>query len=592
MKKKISDVLYYAFFALLCGFILSSALTLFIAYRNHSNIYYIQSAGELNITLLVLLTLSFSAGLFFLFFFRKKLYRCTLPLCLLAFSLITLWTARSIQPYYAAAMAIITAAFTLVFKDIYQERKIKPLEALEGRGLYIAVLIETLLMTAFVSCGTIIRYYTFNSSAFDFGLFAQMFESMATDLTQNTTLERGEVLSHFAVHFSPIYYLLLPFYMIFRSPESLLSMQAAVCFSGVVPLLLFCKKQRYGSAVTLAVTSVFLCVPAFTGGCFYDFHENCFLVPLILWLLYFVEKNSAGGMMITALLLLCVKEDAGIYVIFIGIYALLNKKVSKISSACLFLIGISGFIAVTKFIDVYGEGIKVSRYGAYLYGEQDSLADVIVNVVKNPAFFFSKLLNEEKLLFLLQMLLPFMFIPMKTRKLRDWLLMAPLLIVNLATEYGYQYSVTFQYAFGTAAILVFLFAKNLRYEKRKLQTSMACLMAASILLLGANGIKYRYGKDYSENKVYYTSAAELLKSIPRDKVIYAGTYLTSMLYDCPQVYQYPPVYEHENTPPADYVLIDSRGAVDENLQAEIDEITAMGYRQVENETFILVYVKD
>ena len=117
-------------------------------------------------------------------------------------------------------------------------------------------------------------------------------------------------------------------------------------------------------------------------------------------------------------------------------------------------------------------------------------------------------------------------------------------------------------------------------------------MAASILLLGANGIKYRYGKDYSENKVYYTSAAELLKSIPRDKVIYAGTYLTPMLYDCPQVYQYPPVYEHENTPPADYVLIDSRGAVDENLQAEIDEITAMGYRQVENETFILVYVKD
>lgn len=591
MKKKISTIAYYTFFALLCGFILASALTLYIACEEQSNIYYIQSAGEINIFLLALLTLFFAAGLFALFFFGKKLYRCALPLSLLVFSLLTLWQSKTTRPYYAIVMAIITAAFTLVFKEIYPDRKIKPLEALKGRGLYIAVLIETVLMTAFVSYGTIIRYYTFNSSAFDFGLFVQMFESMATDFTQNTTLERGEVLSHFAVHFSPIYYLLLPFYMIFRSPESLLSMQAAVCFSGVIPLLLLCKKQKYSNVVTLAVTSVFLCVPAFTGGCFYDFHENCFLVPVILWLLYFVEKNSMAGMMIAALLLLCVKEDAGIYVIFIGIYALFSKRVSKFNSICLILVGISGFIAVTKFIDVYGEGIKVSRYNAYLYGEQESLTDVIINVVKNPAFFFSKLLNEEKLIFLLQMLLPFIFIPMKTRKLGDWLLMIPLIIVNLATEYGYQYSVTFQYAFGTAAILVFLFAKNLRYEKRKLQVSMACLMAAAILLLGANGIKYRYIKDYSEKKEYYASAAELLRSVPRDKVIYAGTYLTPMLADCPQVYQYPPVYKHENTPEADYILIDSRGAVEANLREEIDEVEGMGYRRVENDTFILMYVK-
>ncbi len=591
MSKKIQKIIYCVFFSLLCGFILASALTLFIACRQESNIYFIQSAGEINIVLLLVLALIFSGGFFALFAFRKKLYRCALPLCLFAFAMLTLWQSKTIRPYYALAMAIITAVFTLVFKDIYPDRKIKPLEALEGRGLYIAVLIETVFMTALVSFGTIIRYYTFNSSAFDFGLFVQMFESMATDFTQNTTLERGEILSHFAVHFSPIYYLLLPFYMIFRSPESLLSMQAAVCFSGVIPLLLLCKKWKYSKAVTLAIASVFLCVPAFTGGCFYDFHENCFLPPLILWLLYFTEKDNTVGMMITALLLLCVKEDAGLYVIFIGIYALLNKKVSKINSACLLLMGISGFIAVTKFIDAYGEGIKVSRYDAYLYGEQNSLTDVIINVIKNPAYFFSNLLNEEKLLFLLQMLLPFMFIPMKTRKIRDWLLMAPLLIVNLATEYGYQYSVTFQYAFGTAAILAFLFVKNMRYEKRKLQSAMACLMAAAILLLGANGAKYRYSKAYFEDREYYTSAAELLNSIPRDKVIYAGTYLTPMLADCKQVYQYPPVYEHENTPAADYILIDSRGGVEENLQMEIEDVLNMGYEQVENETFILMFVK-
>lgn len=591
MKKKILTCFYYLFFALLCGFIISSAMTLSLASAKESNIFFIQSAGEINILILLILTAVFSAGLFFIFYSNKKIYYFVLPLSLLLFSLLTLWSSKTARPYYAIVMAIITAAFTLVFKNVYADGKVKSLEALEGRGLYIAVMIETVFMTALVSFGTIIRYCTFNSSAFDFGLFAQMFESMATDFTQNTTLERGEVLSHFAVHFSPIYYLLLPFYMIFRNPESLLVMQAAVCFSGVIPLLKLCKKWGYGSTVTLAVSSVFLCVPAFTGGCFYDFHENCFLVPLILWLLYFTEKDSALGMMISALLLLFVKEDAGIYVIFIGMYALFNKKVSKRNAISLTVLGIGGFIAITGFINVNGEGIKVSRYSAYLYGEQDSLTDVIKNVIINPAFFFSKLLNEEKLLFLLQMLLPFLFIPMKTRKAGDWLLMAPLIIVNFATEYGYQYSVTFQYAFGTAAILVFLFAKNLRYEKRKLQSAMACLMAAAILLLGTNGVKYRYSKDYFEKKEYYTSARELLNTIPRDKVIYASTYLTPMLHDCPHLYQYPPVYEKENTPEADYILIDTRGAVEENLEEEINEVIGMGYHMVENETFILVYVR-
>lgn len=591
MKNKLLNNLYYFFFALLCAFIISSALVLFYAGFNESNIFYIQSAGEINVTLLVLATVIISVNLFSLFCVREKVYGFILPLSLLLFSLLTLWSSRTARPYYAIVMAVITAAFTLVFKDIYTDKKIRILDASDSRGLYIAVMAETLLMTALVSFGTIIRFYAFNSSAFDFGLFAQMFESMATDFTQNTTLERGELISHFAVHFSPIYYLMLPFYMIFRNPESLLVMQAAVCFSGVIPLLKLCKRWRYSNAVTLAAASVFLCVPAFTGGCFYDFHENCFLPPLILWLLYFVEKNAPVRMIIFALLLLFVKEDAGIYVIFIGIYALLNKKVSKVSSLCLTVLGIGGFIAITEFINCTGEGIKVNRYAAYLYGEQDSLTDVIKNVVINPAYFFSKLFSEDKLLFLLEMLLPFLFIPMKTRKLGDWLLMVPLIIVNLATEYGYQYSVTFQYAFGTAAILVFLFLKNLRYEKRKLQSSMACLMAAAILLLGANGVKYRYAVDYFENREYYSSAYELLRSMPRDKVIYANTYLTPMLYDCPQLYLYPPVYEKENIPPADYILIDTRGAIEENLNDEIGLVEAMGYHLEKSEAFILVYVR-
>lgn len=41
-----------------------------------------------------------------------------------------------------------------------------------------------------------------------------------------TTCERDRVLSHFAVHVSPIYYLFLPFYALFPSPVTLEVLQA------------------------------------------------------------------------------------------------------------------------------------------------------------------------------------------------------------------------------------------------------------------------------------------------------------------------------------------------------------------------------
>lgn len=47
-----------------------------------------------------------------------------------------------------------------------------------------------------------------------------------------TTCERDRVLSHFAVHVSPIYYLFLPFYALFPLPVTLEVLQALLLASG------------------------------------------------------------------------------------------------------------------------------------------------------------------------------------------------------------------------------------------------------------------------------------------------------------------------------------------------------------------------
>ena len=57
---------------------------------------------------------------------------------------------------------------------------------------------------------TSMKYQSYSNYTFDFGIFAQMYERMASSFAPNTTVERSHMMSHFGVHFSPIFYLFLP----------------------------------------------------------------------------------------------------------------------------------------------------------------------------------------------------------------------------------------------------------------------------------------------------------------------------------------------------------------------------------------------
>lgn len=588
MLQIIKKYVNFFFYSVINGFIAGTGFILLItsgfftsSVSERINIFDIYSIAKINIPLFIAVFLNFTILFYLIFFLKEKVYRQTIPFSVLFFSLCVLVSSPWDRFYLTLALALTAAACVYVFKETFPEKRYR---LFEGRNLYIILAAMTVLMTAVLSWGCISRFYAFSTSTYDFGIFAQMFESMATDFTQTTTLERGEPMSHFAVHFSPIYYLLLPFYMIFRRPEFLLAAQAAVCFSGIIPLLLLCRRYRYNNTVTFLIGTVFLCYPAFTCASFYDFHENVFLTPLILWLLYFIEKKSIIGSVIGGLFLLCVKEDAGFYLVVAGLYAMLSKGMPKLLGILLTVMGISGFIGTTAFINTYGEGVMVNRFNVFLAIGQDSLTDVVLNVIKNPALFFNQLLSEEKLLLVMQMLLPLLFIPVKTRKLSDWILMIPFVIFNLATDYSYLSSINYQYVYGSGAMLVFLFAKNFRYEKKKNKTAVAAVLAALICLVGFSTPKYCNIARADEGKEKYNLSREVLAGIPRDAKIFASTYLTPYLYDCADVYIYPALYNTGNSDP-DFVVLDDR--LSEYL--ELTEMyMEMGYTLEEHGGFVIV----
>ena len=70
------------------------------------------------------------------------------------------------------------------------------------------------------------------------------------------------------------------------------------------------------------------------------------------------KKNHIGEVA-ACLLILSVKEDAGVYIICLGLYSLFSKK-KKTSGLLITIIGILGFIGTNLYINIFGEGVKVN----------------------------------------------------------------------------------------------------------------------------------------------------------------------------------------------------------------------------------------
>ena len=90
---------------------------------------------------------------------------------------------------------------------------------LQFKHVKVLVTIMTALWLAFVIGGTVCRYLLNWSSTFDFGIFSQMYYYMKETFLPLTTCERDGLLSHFAVHMSPAYYLFLPIYWLFPKSD-------------------------------------------------------------------------------------------------------------------------------------------------------------------------------------------------------------------------------------------------------------------------------------------------------------------------------------------------------------------------------------
>ena len=406
----------------------------------------------------------------------------------------------------------------------------------------LAVLVTAVLAMAFfllVSVWTVCRVKSFSTPSFDFGIFAQMFHSMGTTGLPVTTLERDGVLSHFAVHVSPIYYLLLPFYLLVPTPATLQVLQAAVLASAVIPLYLLGKHHGLPPYLRAALCALLLLYPSFAGGASYDIHENAFLTPLILWLFFGIDRKNIPLTAVFAVLTMMVKEDAPVYVAVIALWLLLRGLLHRHSrwelwaGILLLVTSVAYFFGVTSYLATSGDGVMTYRYSNFIYDGSASLITVIKAVLLSPMKAVFECVDKEKLEFIGLTMLPLVFLPLMTRRYERLILLIPYILVNLMSDYQYQHDIFFQYTYGSTACLFYLVTVNLA-DMAAVELRLGILAVALCISVSCFGAQilpeaFRYPQNCKKNEDYYSKVASVLDEVPEGASVAATTYYTPHL---------------------------------------------------------------
>ncbi len=509
---------------------------------------------------------------------KKKTDIVMLPVSFLIYSLAVIMQSSGKPDMYVALLFSVLAIIMILYYEKNGMLGFKKDFSTKKRNTLIIIAVA--FFVVIVGAVGLCRYLAYLAPNYDFGIFAQMFYNMKKSFTPVTTVERDKLLSHFAIHISPIYYVLLPLYFIFPSPATLQISQTLILASAAIPAYLIAKKYELSNTKCVAVVIMTLFQPVVSCGTLYDLHENCFLFPLLLWVFWAFEREKYALLAVFTLLTLAVKEDAAVYIIFFGIFVILNRR-KYLSGLSLILVSGVWFGIATFLLTKYGNGVMSSRYDNYITSSDGGLIEVVKNILVDPAYVFTQVFKDEhgeygkKIQFLVQLLAPTVLLPFATKKVSRLTLLLPSFLLSFMTVYVYQYDIRFQYAFGSAAFITYLAVMNLAELKPSTQRVMSVAAVACSLFMFM-GLFYpefiSYVGQYSANIEDVEIIDEVLEGIPEDSSVCASTYFIPKLSEREELYE---IYYHtpRDGEVLDYIILDTRF----DYSTYLEKYEALGY---------------
>ncbi len=434
---------------------------------------------------------------------------------------------------------------------------------------------------AYTGFYTIRHHHLIATTAFDLGIYDNMiFNAMKGHFFQAPVLYGPGKFNSLSGHAEYAVPLFAPFYAIKPGAETLLVMQSIAFGGAAIPLYMFARTML-GRLTSTLLSLGYLMFAPLHGPQFYDFHWLPMCIPMYFFLFYAIASRKNWLTYLMVFLLFALREDLAIGMACLGTFLFLTGTRVRFGLGLAFVSSV--WFAINKFVIMPWAG---SWWFENLYSElfadgKASYANVFKTLISNPFFALSTLVRGAKLTYLLHMLAPLVFLPL--RRASFLLLFLPGAFLTLMTTgYAPTISIAFQYTsnwipflFGTSVLTLHLMNRG---QEGKLRVAAAigalCLTMLShsydfgallqheSFVGGFSRIQFEMN-DTARNR--YEDLRRVVSNIPADASVASTEYMSPHVSTRLHAY----VFRYD-VGPVDYILL-SDNEVNADLRRTLTE---------------------
>jgi len=312
------------------------------------------------------------------------------------------------------------------------------------------------MILAFVSTLSwfaVCRMHSFKAHVHDLALITQTLESTLRGEWFRTSINPtiGLPESYLGNHFSPGLLLFLPFYALFRSPESLLILQALYLGLSAWPAYRIARR-RFSRSASLMFAGILLLSPALWSAGMYDFHHETICVPLLLLAWYLVERGRVGLACVTVLLVATMKEHLPLVGMLFGLYVAWVTPQKKSGFAFAASMGLLFVLVIAVFMPAFNNGQSHAYFERRFPHLGAGAGEALITLLTQPGVVLAHMTTTRHRYYYYALLAPFSYLPLLAPT--PLLMAASTIFINTQSTLPISYDIGFYHA---DSILPFLF---------------------------------------------------------------------------------------------------------------------------------------
>lgn len=312
---------------------------------------------------------------------------------------------------------------------------------LRKHGPLLCVCVAVTVYVVFMGVYNVRWHHKMKTHNFDLAIDNNLIFSALKGAHMESTVTQGNNPGQYlATHAKLGQYVILPIYALYPKPETLIVIQGLLLGLGALPLFGFAK--RFVSS-WMAV-GISLCYLAYHPLHSANFCESKYLslsgffVLATFWAIEYKRPVLYGLAFVCAMLM---REDVPVGLAVGGMVLLLSGR-RPLYGGITIVVSVVWFLILRSLMDKAGSWWFPGMYKGLWSPGQEGYGSVLKTVITNPLFVLNRVIEKDKVIYLMHLLVPLAFLPA-----RRWYLWAAFLPGTALTLFVTDYKPIFGYSF-------------------------------------------------------------------------------------------------------------------------------------------------